>query len=318
MRCFRLASLCLAVAGGLLLKAGDRQAPAQEPGSRAVVAASFRTGDLELFRVDIQTGDARNLTRAPRSSERYPACSPDGRFITFNSNRDGTYNLYIMRQDGSDLRPLTHERPGVEAGMQTWTRDGRWIYFGLFGKEPPRMCRIHPDGSGFAVVGQGIDPAVSPDGSRIAFARVLADGHHLFVMDSETALARQLTTEGNPWGGLHPVWTPDGRGVIHAGRVGNGLELFSQSPDSGERRQLTRLGGAATSPRVSSDGRFVSFRFCDEVYWRDGATSSRTYREHKADKRPVWIMEIDGANPHVIEPLHYQTTIDGSPAPFLP
>lgn len=286
------------------------------PGHELVVC-SFRTGELELFAVDLATGDARNLTRSPKSVEKYPACSYAGDRVAFISNRDGTDNLYVMNADGSGVRQLTHEKPGIDAGMASWTADGRWLYFGLYGVGPPRMCQIRPDGSDFKIVGEGIDPAVSPDGERVAFARPLGDGHHLFVMKSDGSDARQLTKQGNGWAGVHAAWTPDGKRILYGDRVGNAIELFACELDSGAITQLTRLGGAATSPSVSRDGRWITFRLCDEVYWRSGESSRRAYEERRADKRPVWIMRADGASPHVIEPLHYQTTIDGSRAPFL-
>jgi TolB protein len=244
--------------------------------------------------------------------------SPDGKHVAFNSDRDGTFNLYLIGADGRGLRQLTHEKRGVEAGMQSWTADGRWIYFGLFGKGPPRMCRIAPDGSGFRVVGRGIDPAVSPDGRLLAFARVEGDGHHLFVMNADGTGLRRLTTKGNPLAGVHATWAPDGRRILYADRVGEALELFACDPEGKHARQLTRLGKAATSPSVSPDGKWISFRVCDEVYWRDARRSARAYRERRADLRPVWVMGSDGSDPHVLEPLHYQTTIDGSRAPWKP
>jgi TolB protein len=291
---------------------------AGELGGHQLLVASFRTGDTEIFLVDPDTGDARNLTRSPNSRERYPSWSPDGRRVAFNSDRDGTHNLYVIDVDGTNLRQLTHEKRGVEAGMQSWTAEGKWIYFGLFGKAPPRMCRIAPDGSGFKEVGKGIDPAVSPDGKSIVFARNLADGHHLYVMNEDGTNLRQLTTRGNPFGGVHAAWSPDGKMIVYADRVGEALEIFRIDPDGKNARQLTRLGQAATTPAVSPDGKWISFRLCDEIYWRDGKTSERAYRERRADKRPVWVMGTDGSNPHVLEPLHYQTTIDGSRAPWRP
>ncbi|QEH32051.1 translocation protein TolB [Aquisphaera giovannonii] len=288
-----------------------------DPAGDRLVVSSFRTGELELFAVDTATGDAVNLTRSPGSIEKYPACSYDGGRVSFISNREGTDNLYVMRADGSEVRQLTREKPGINAGMASWTADGQWLYFGLFGGGPPRMCRIRPDGSDFRVVGEGIDPAVSPDGTRIAFARQLGDGHHLFVAKADGSDARQLTKAGNGWAGVHAAWTPDGRRIVYADRVGEALELFACEPDSGLIIQLTRLGAAATSPSVSPDGERITFRLCDEVYWRSGETSRRAYSERRADKRPVWIMKSDGSEPHLIEVLHYQTTIDGSRAPFL-
>ena len=191
----------------------------------------------------------RNLTRSPASSERYPSWSPDGSRVAFNSNRDGTHNLYLIDADGSNLRQLTREKRGIEAGMQSWTADGRWIYFGLFGGGPPRMCRIQPDGSGFKVVGEGIDPAVSPDGKTDR--RLLGDPGRRPPPLRDGRGRHECPPAhgpGQPWAGVHAAWTPDGRGIIYADRGATSLELFVAGPDGSGARQLTRLGGAATSP----------------------------------------------------------------------
>ncbi len=284
-------------------------ARAAELGDFNLVACMFRTGNLELFVVNPVTGAARNLTRNP-ATDKYPSCSLDGKQIAFVSDREGSDALFVMNADGSNVRRLAKGQRGI-AGMASWTADGKWLYFGLFGGGPPRMCCIHPDDTEFKVVGEGTDPAVSPDGKRLAF-----DGHGLFVMNTDGTNRRRLG-EDSGYGGLHATWTPDGKSIIYADRVGTALELFSCDPDSGKKRELTKLGGAATSPSVSPDGKWISFRLCDEVYWIDGKRAERAYKERREDKRPVWIMAADGSNPQVVEPLHYKTTIDGSRAPFL-
>jgi Tol biopolymer transport system component len=69
-----------------------------------LLTSSFRTGDPEIFIVDPDTGDAVNLTHRPGSYERYPAWSRDGSRVTFISDRDGTFNIYIVDADGRNLR----------------------------------------------------------------------------------------------------------------------------------------------------------------------------------------------------------------------
>ena len=286
----------------------------QELENFELLVTSNRTGENEIFAVNTATGDARNLTRHPGSSERYASWSPDGSLAAFTSDRDGAYNLYLMDSDGGHLRQLTHEPAGMIAGMQRWTADGAWIYFGLFGKPDPLMGRIAPDGSGFSVIETGVDPAVSPDGRTIVFARNLADGHCLFRMETDGTGLRQLTHKENPWAGVHASWLPDGSGILYADCVDGALELFRSDPYGGGAMQLTHSGPgwASTSPSASPDMRRIAFRRCDEIFWRDPQSSERAYRESRADKRPVWIMGIDGSDPRVIEPLHYQIGIDGS------
>ena len=60
-----------------------------------LLTTSIRTGDTEVFIVDPLTADAFNVTKAPRSEERYPLWMPNGKQIVFTSNReDGkTFNL---------------------------------------------------------------------------------------------------------------------------------------------------------------------------------------------------------------------------------
>ena len=57
----------------------------------------------------------------------FPQWSPTGDRILFTSDRDGRFELYTIRPDGTDLRRLTNT-PGENA-HSAWCSDGEWIVF---------------------------------------------------------------------------------------------------------------------------------------------------------------------------------------------
>ncbi len=56
--------------------------------------------------MDVDGRNIKRLTNDPAIDE-YPSWSPDGQWIAFHSNRDGDFEIFIMRPNGSDLRQIT-------------------------------------------------------------------------------------------------------------------------------------------------------------------------------------------------------------------
>ena len=59
--------------------------------------------------------------------DNFPQWSPTGDSIMFTSYRDGDFELYTIRPDGTGLRRLT-DAPGNDA-HSAWCSDGQWIVF---------------------------------------------------------------------------------------------------------------------------------------------------------------------------------------------
>lgn len=298
----------------LILQLSQIGWPAELSGHKFLIT-SVRTGDTEIFLVDPYMGDAVNLTRSPESEERYPCWSPDGIQMAFTSDRDGTYNLYVMSTNGSNLRQLTHEEDPNVAYMPSWA--GNCIAFGFHGKEP-WMATIEPDGADFKIIGKGHDPCISPDGKMIAFTETDGKGWCVFTCNVDGSDRRQITYGTNEMGAVYPNWSPEGKQIVYANQVGDALEQFVCDADGRNVRQLTHLGRISCPAAWSPDGKWISFRSTDNAFWRNKELMEKTYREKRGDKRPVWVIKSDGSNPHIVEVLQYQCAIDGSRPAWKP
>ncbi|MFO0888846.1 MAG: hypothetical protein U0790_06820 [Isosphaeraceae bacterium] len=163
-----------------------------------------------------------------------------------------------MNADGSKLRQLTHEelRGGQDAEL-----DGRrpWIYFGQRapGSGPPRMCRIHPDGSDLEGHPSGRDqPAISPDGRTVVYAREVEAG----IACSPPTAAGGTSGDGqasNSFAEIPYGVVAERPLVIFADRVGESLELFRC--DREEAVVAPPAGGRWPRPRSRLTGGLISF-----------------------------------------------------------
>ena len=303
----------------LLLIVAALTARSADLSGHKLLVTSVRTGDTEVFIADPTTGDLSNVSRSPKSEDRYPCWSPDGKQICFMSDRESTTNLWVCNADGSKVRRL-NRTPAV-CYMPSWqkTPRGERIVFGKHG-DKPQMASIKPDGSGEEIFGEGHDPTLSPDGRLITYTGHEAGGVTVFVMHHDGSNKRQVVKEISKVGATFPNWSPDSKQLVYSFPVGNALELFVINLDGTEQRQLTKFGDTSvcTPSAWSPDGKWISFRRTDERYWSNRERMLKIYSEKPADKRPVWVIRPDGSDATLIEPLRFQMAIDGSRASWKP
>src|SRR5207249_2885488 len=104
------------------------------------------------------------------------------------SDRDGTWNIYIINADGTNVKQLT--RGAVMNKSPSWSGDGKKI---AFDRHPANVIVVmDSNGDNPKVVGTGLDPAISPDGEKILFARPAGNAWRLAKMDLDGTNVQEL------------------------------------------------------------------------------------------------------------------------------
>lgn len=88
---------------------GTSYDPVWGPDNKTIAFVSNVTGSDEIWTINTEGGDPKQLTYNDWPWDKHPTWSPDGTQILFWSNRTGMRQLWIMDRDGGNQRELTTE-----------------------------------------------------------------------------------------------------------------------------------------------------------------------------------------------------------------
>lgn len=193
------------------------------------------------------------------------------RFAGFCFSPDGT-SLIASLQRGRSVRALWRipidapermERlaeTGMQAAYPTLApRASRVVYsigiddlnlYGRYGNEAPKA--LSPSST------LDSSPAISPDGSQIAFRSARSGTSEIWVMRSDGAEPRRLTFVNGPVTGS-PRWSPDGRYIAYDTRLDGHADIYIVTADGKTNRRLTWEPANEVVPSWSADGQFIYF-----------------------------------------------------------
>jgi Tol biopolymer transport system component len=143
----------------------DRQ-PAFSPDGRRILFSSNRSGNLDIWEMDVESGALSRITDYA-GQDWDPAYTPDGRKILWSSDRSGVFEIWEAAADGSGARQVSHD--GVDAENPTMTPDGEWILFLSGRPQQPGAWKMRADGSEPTPLVAGVNlPDLSPTGELFA------------------------------------------------------------------------------------------------------------------------------------------------------
>jgi len=169
----------------------------------------------EIFTIPAEKGDVRNLSASAASAERDPVWSPDGKYISYFSDKSGEYKLILEEQDGLKPpreialpKPTHYYTPAwspdskkllyTDTNLNVWVMDVASGQTKIVGNDP------------WMVPQRTLNPSWSPDSKYVAYAARLNSLYRaIFIANVETGEKKQVTD------GLadvmFPVWDASGK-----------------------------------------------------------------------------------------------------------
>jgi len=148
-----------------------------------------------------------------------------------------------------------------------------------------------PDGSGtsslISGLAQNVQPAWSPDGTKIAWATM--SGIRVARADGTGGVS--LTNDGRD---RNPAWSPDGSLIVFASSRDGGVDLYTQPVGGGDLKRLTEDAAEDNQPSWSAIANriaFASARGGTHDIWTmkpDGTDLAQLTGAEGQDEAPAW------------------------------
>ncbi len=251
-------------------------------GSRQLAFASNRTGRPQIYLIDLETLEERQLTDGS-SGACQPTWSPDGGRMVYtspcNTNREeyAGSSIFVMEVD-------LEGNPGDETQLlvtvgggdydPAWSPNGARIAFTSWRTGRPQIFTVNPDGSDPINWNDDLAfnwaPTWSGDGAQLAFLTGRGGDEEIWTLAAAGGIETRFSrSDGKDV--ARPTWSPDGATIVFEKIVGNIPRLIAAPVADGGVRELQVCQEGQLSlqpmgePAWSPDGSWLVFET-----WPDG------------------------------------------------
>jgi tricorn protease len=153
----------------------------------------------EIFTIPAEKGDVRDLSHSSGSAERDPAWSPDGKFISYFSDKSGEYQLMIEAQDGLSPPRAIPLEGRYHYYTPSWSPDSKKLLYTdtnlnvwVLDIESGKAKKVGRDA--WMVPQRTVNPTWSPDSKWVTYAAHLNTLYKaIFISNVETGETKQVT-----------------------------------------------------------------------------------------------------------------------------
>ena len=181
-------------------------------GNRVVVEARG-----EIFSLPAEKGVTKNLTHSSGYAERFPAWSPDGKYIAYWSDKSGEYELTVRDLSAGGMeKKLTNLGPGFRYNLY-WSPDSKKLAFvdqtmtiRIYDMEENTTTRVDQDISLFEGGLRGWRADWSSDSRWLTYHKSLDNGNSaIYLYDVGKRFLTQATA--GFYSDMYPTFDPEGK-----------------------------------------------------------------------------------------------------------
>jgi len=189
----------------------------------------------DIYTLPIEGGEAK-LIDGGMAFDSQPKFSPDGKWIAFLSDREGSENVWIMHTDGSGARQVSKD-PNSEFASPSWDPSGQYIYVckTRFGIGPREIWMYHVDGgNGIQITKSKPTPTTKREDQTSDMGVVASsDGKYLYYSERRRDFS---------YNSMFPLW-----------------EIKRKDRKTGDVDEIITQPKSAFRPLVSPDGKFLLY-----------------------------------------------------------
>ena len=264
--------------------------------SQGVIAfASDRAGNRDIWKVNADGTEPKNLTLTSPQADDYPAYSPDRTKIAFASKRDGNFEIYVMNADGSAPLRLTNDTADDVA--PTWSPDGTKIAFvSKRNGNQDDIFVMNANGTNQTnitlVPSPDTDPSWGSNG-KIVFTSGRGGNRQLYTVNPDGSQVTGPISSGGE--SFLAKWNTQGNRLVFITTRDGNQEIYVSGAAGQEPTRLTNNEFPDWDPTFAPDGSRIAFsseRLAGnlELYVMnsDGSNQERITIQSGPDVHPSW------------------------------